>query len=331
MNSISSHLNRRQVLWLLGGLGGSLALHSCSAPSQSSKLILGTAPWPGYSGLYTALGKGLFKAEGVDVEEVFFQSASEVNVAFLAGRTEISTATSGDAIEMSQKDPTIRIIYVMDYSDGSDGIIGRGIKSPQDLKGKSVARENLLFENVLLRAYLAKGGLTEKDINIKDLSAADGATAFAAKQVDVAVSYEPWMTKAAKEGGGEVLFTTKGTNLIADVILTRQKTIETRKDELLAYLRAVSKGVELVKSGDAEAIALTAGKLNVSKEEAKEQMSGVKIMDINDNKTMTFNPTHPTNVLKNIELTMQTAVDTKLIEKPMAIDSLYNDSLVMSL
>jgi hypothetical protein len=87
----------------------------------------------------------------------------------------------------------------------------------------------------------------------------------------------------------------------------------------------------MVRSGNAEAIELTAGKLNVSKEEAKEQMSGVKIMDINDNKTMTFNPTHPTNVLKNFELTMQTAVDTKLIEQPMAIDSLYDASLVMAL
>jgi NitT/TauT family transport system substrate-binding protein len=331
MSSISSRLNRRQVLWLLGGLGGSIALHSCSASSQSRKLLSGSSPWPGSSGQYTALGKGLFKAEGVDVEGVFFQSATEVNVAFLADRVDVSVATSGDAIEMIQKDPTVQIIYVLDYSDGSDGIVGRGIKRPQDLKGKSVARENLLFENVLLRAYLEKGGLTEKDISIKDMSAADAAAAFAAKQVDVAVSYEPWMTKAAKEGGGEVLFTTKGTNLIADVLVTRKKTIETRKDELLAFLRAISKGVELVRAGDAEAIALTAGKLNVSNEEAKEQMSGVKIMDINDNKTMTFNPSHPTNVLKNIELTMKTAVDMKLIEKPMAIDSLYDDSLVMSL
>jgi NitT/TauT family transport system substrate-binding protein len=157
MSSISSSLNRRQVLWLLGGLTGSLALHSCSAASSSSKLTVGTNPWPGISGQYTAMGKNLFKEEGVEVEETFFQSQTEANTAFLAGKTEVSFATSGDAIEMTHKDPTIRFIYVVDYSDGSDGIIARGIKSPQDLKGKSLARENLLFENVLLRAYLAKG------------------------------------------------------------------------------------------------------------------------------------------------------------------------------
>jgi NitT/TauT family transport system substrate-binding protein len=331
MSSISSCMNRRQALWLLGGLTGSLALHACSSSSPSRKLTSGVNPWPGYAGHYAALGKGLFKAEGLEVEEVFFQSASESITAFLAGRLDVSMTTSGDAIEMTHKDPTIRMIYVVDYSDGSDGIIGRGIKSPKDLKGKTLARENLLFENVLLRAYLAKGGLTEKDIVIKDLSAADAASAFAAKQVEVAVSYEPWMTKAAKEGGGEVIFTTKDTNLIADVVVTRQKMIETRRDDLLAYLRALSQGAQLANSGDAAAIELTAGKLNVSKEETKEQMSGVKILDINDNKTMAFNPSNPNNVMKNFELTLQTAVDMKLIEKPLDIKALYDNSLVMAL
>jgi NitT/TauT family transport system substrate-binding protein len=331
MNSIPSRFNRRQALWLMGGLASSLTLHACSASSQSRKLIVGTNPWPGYAGHYTAVGKNLFKAEGVDVEEVFFQSASETNTGFLAARTDVAFATSGDAIEMIHKDPTIRIIYVVDYSDGADGIIGRGIKSPKDLKGKSLARENLLFENVLLRAYLEKGGLTEKDLDLKDMSAADAATAFAAKQVDVAVSYEPWMTKAAKAGGGEVLFTTKGTNLIADVLVARQKTIETRKDELLAYIKAMDKGSKLVHAGDEEAIALSAGKLNVTKEETKEQIKGVRIMDLNDNKTMTFNPSNPNNVLKNLELTVQTAVDMKLLEKAIDVKTLYDDSLVMAL
>ena len=98
---------------------------------------------------------------------------------------------------MIHKDPTIRIIYVVDYSNGSDGIIGRDINSPADLKGKTVGRENLLFEKVLLRAYLEKGGLTEADIVIKDLTAADAATAFAAKRVLVVGSCTyPFVTSA---------------------------------------------------------------------------------------------------------------------------------------
>jgi NitT/TauT family transport system substrate-binding protein len=330
MGSISSNLNRRQALWLLTGLAGSMALHACSSAPATGALKSGIPPWPGYAGFYVASGKEGFEAEGTAVEGVFFQSATEGNTAFLAGKTDLSFLTAGDAIEMTHKDPTIRMIYVVDYSNGSDGIMGRGIKRPQDLKGKTLARENLLFENVLLRAYLAKGGLTEKDLEIKDMAAADAATAFAAKQVDAAVSYEPWMSKAAKEGGGELIFTTENTNL-ADVIVTRLKTIEERREDLLAYLRAIDKGVQLANAGDAGAIDLVAAKLSVSPEETKAQMSGVKILGINDNKTMAFNPGHENNVLKNFELTMATALDMKLIDKPLEISALYDDSLVKSL
>lgn len=334
--SRSYSLNRRRALWLMGGLVGGVALHGCSQTATSSSsaskpLITGYTPWPGYAGKYLALKKGFFKEEGLEVQDIFFQSASENITGFLAGKTELIWTTSGDAIECVKKDPSVRMIYVVDYSNGSDGIIGRGIKSPADLKGKTIARENLLFENVLLRAYLAKGGLTEQDVEIKDMTAGDSAAAFAAGRVDAAVTYEPWMTKAAKEGNGEVIFSTKDTNLIADMLATRQSVIETRKADLQAYIRAIDKAVKLVNAGDAEAVAATAEKLGVTPEEAKTQISGVKIFDVEMNKNLGFNTSNSNNVMKNFELNVDTAYGMKLISEKFKLESLYDDSIVKSL
>lgn len=307
---------------------------SPSSPSPASTspqvLISGINPWPGYSGHYVALQKDFFGQEGIKVQETFFQSASETITAFLAGKVDIGWTTSGDAVQMISKDPSIRMFFVVDYSDGSDGILGRNIKSPKDMKGKTVARENILFENILLRSYLEKGGLSEKDVVLKDLTAADAASAFAAKRVDAAVSYEPWLTKAAQQGGGEIIFTTKGTNLIADVLVVRQKLIESRRADLQAYLRAIDKGVKLVNSGDEEAIKIVAQKLGVSPEEAKEQIAGVKIFDLDGNKSIAFNLNHPNNAMKNFELTAKGAYDFKIVPKPLELKSLYDDSIVKS-
>jgi NitT/TauT family transport system substrate-binding protein len=335
MSRTANQISRRYLLQLMGGVAGSIALHGCTqgagSSSGSAPLISIANPWPGYGGHYVALKKDLFKGAGVEVQELFFQSASEGLTAFLAGKADVAWLTSGDAVQAAAQDPTVRIIYVVDYSNGSDGIIGRGIKSPADLKGKKVARENLLFENVLLRAYLEKGGLTEADIQIQDMTAADGATAFAAKQVDVAVTYEPWMTKAAKQGGGEVVFTTKDTNLIVDVVATRQKVITSRKADLQAYLKAIDQGVKLVTSGDAEAIKIVADKLGgISVDETKEQIAGVKIFDIEMNKSIGFNPTNANNLLKNLELTVQVGKDMKLVGD-MKLEDLYDSSIVMGL
>jgi NitT/TauT family transport system substrate-binding protein len=334
MNRATNLLSRRHALWLMGGLAGGLTLHSCTqstaTPSGTGPLLSGVNPWPGYAGHYVALKKDFFKEAGINVQEVYFQSASETITATLASKVDVAWLTSGDAIQAFQKDPTLRMIFVVDYSNGSDGIIGRGIKSPADLKGKTVARENVLFENVLLQAYLAKGGLTEADITLKDMTAADAATAFAAKQVDVAVTYEPWMTKASKQGGGEIIFTTKDTNLIADVIVTRQTVIESRRAELQAYLKAIDKAVKLVNKRDTEALKIVAEKLAVSVEEAKAQLAGVKIFDIEMNQSMGFNPSNAKNVMKNFELNVKSGKEMKIVGETK-LEDLYDDLIVKSL
>lgn len=296
--------------------------------SPSQPLVSATNNWVGYSGHHVAVGKDLFTQAGLKVQDLFFQSASEEITAFLAGKVDIGWFTSGDAIQMVAKDPSIKMIYLVDYSNGSDGIIGKNIKSPQDARGKTIARENILFEKVLLQAYLQKGGLTEKDVVIKDLASADAATAFATKQVDMAVTYEPYMTRAAKQGGGEVIFSTKDTNLIADVIAVHDKLLQTRQTDLQAYLGAVDKAVKLLNANDPEALKLSGDKLGISAEEVKEQMSGVKLFDLDSNKSVGFDKSNAQSLIGNLDLTAKAAYEFKIVPQPLQVESLYDDSVV---
>lgn len=337
---------RRQALWLLTGATSGLVLHGCAQKTGSSSnsssssaqgsnspqtLAIGINAWPGYAGHYVAMEKDFFKPEGVDVQETFFQDGSSALTAFLAGKVDLSWNTSGDAVQLVDKDPSIKIIKLVDYSNGSDGIVGRGITKPQDLKGKKIARENLLFENILLQSYLEKGGLTLKDVTLIDATAADSATAFISKQVDAAVTYEPYMTKAANAGGGTVIFSSKGTNLIADIIVTREKIIQEKKAAILAYLRAVDKAVKLTNKGDEETLKIVGKKLGVSAKEAKEQIAGVKVFDIDGDKKTGFNPSDPNNLMESLKYTVKVGTELKVISKPIDVSKLYDDSLIKSL
>jgi NitT/TauT family transport system substrate-binding protein len=285
----------------------------------------------GYSGHHVAVGKNFFSEQGLKVQDLFFQSASEEITAFLAGKVDLGWFTSGDAIQMIAKDPSIKMIYLVDYSNGSDGILGRGIKSPQDAKGKTVGRENILFERVLLQAYLQKAGLTEKDVVIKDLAAADAAAAFAAKKVDIAVSYEPYLSKAAKQGEGEVIFSTKNTNLIADVVVARDRIIQSRKADLQAYFRAVDKAVDLLNAGDAEGLKISGAKLGITGDEVKEQLLGAKLFDLEGNKSVAFNKDNSNSLIGNLELTAKGANEFKIVSQPLKVETLYDDSIVQSM
>lgn len=306
--------------------------NASSTPAASSQPIAsGLNNWVGYSSHYVATKQEFFTQEGLNVQELFFQSASEEITAMLAGKLDIAWLTSGDAIQAAAKDPSLKIVYLVDYSNGADGIIGRDIATAKDAKGKSIARENVLFEKVLLQAYLKQAGLTEADLKIKDMTAAESATAFATKQVDLAVTYEPFLTKNAKLGGGNIVFSTKDTNLIADVLVVRDKFVQTRSKDLQAYFRAVDKAVKLVNAADPEALKIASGKMGVTAAEVKEQLSGVKLFDLATNKAMAFDKSNPKSLIGNLELTAKAAAEFKIIPQLLKPESLYDDSIVKSL
>ncbi|MCU0550199.1 MAG: ABC transporter substrate-binding protein [Leptolyngbya sp. Prado105] len=307
------------------------ASNNTATNTATQPLSVSTNSWSGYSGHHVAVKKEFYKQAGLNIEDTLFQSNTEQITAFLSGKTDLAWLTAGDVIQMAGKDPNLRIIFLCDYSNGADGILGRGIKTASDLKGKTLAHENVLFQKVLLRAYLEKGGLTEKDITIRDMPAPDAATAFSAKRVDAAVTYEPFLTKAAKEGGGEIIFSSRGTNLIADVVVTRPAVIASRRNDLIAFLKAADQGIKLLKAGDADAIAVASARIGIKPEELREQLTGITLFDIEGNQSIGFNPAHENNAIKSFELVAKAAYDFKFTPQRLDVKSLYDDSLVKSL
>jgi NitT/TauT family transport system substrate-binding protein len=306
---------------------------SSSAPvATSAPLTSGTVDWIGYSGYYVALKQGLFAQAGLNNKDVVLKSPTDLITALLAKQIDIAWMTSADAILTSAQDPSLKIVYLVDYSDGADGILGRNITTPRDLRGKVLARENLLAGKLLLQTYLKQGKLTESDLKIKELDFAAAATAFASKQVDLAVTFEPFLTKSAKQGGGKVIFSTKGTNLIADVLVVREKLLQTRKQEIQTYIKIIDKAVKLVNAGDLAALKIVGDKMGgVTVADVQEQLKGVKVFDLASNKAIGFEKSNPNSLIGNLDLTAKAAVDFKMIPKPIKIESLYDDSIVKSL
>jgi NitT/TauT family transport system substrate-binding protein len=332
------HLRKKWVtlllcvgLFILSGLGVVACNPQSTTQTAAKTLTVGVSPWPGYAGHYVAMAKDLFKAEGVTVKEVFFPNQGDSDTAFLSGKVDISWQGLPNAVLQMSRDPSIKVVFQGDYSNGSDGIIGRNIKKPEDLKGQKVAREEILFEELLLRKYLEKMGLSPDDVSRINLTAADAAAAFTAGKVNVAITFEPWMTKAAKEGKGEVVFSTKDTNIIPDGIVVRDELIQKHKTELLAYVKAIGKAVDLIRKNTPDTTEIIAKSLSITTAEVPEQMGGVKLYDAAMNKSITFNRQDPMNLFTSLEAASKTAQEMKLIPKPVDINAAMNDSIVTAL
>ncbi|WP_347277236.1 ABC transporter substrate-binding protein [Leptolyngbya sp. FACHB-671] len=141
-------VSRRLVLIALAALLWVVACSPQSTPPDSATqpLRTGTGIYPGNAGHYVAADQGFFNEEGVNVENFVFQNLGDGITAFLTNKVDVLWASSSDAVQMSNEDPSVKIFYLISYSDGGDGILGRNVNRPEDLRGKTIAREDLLFE-----------------------------------------------------------------------------------------------------------------------------------------------------------------------------------------
>jgi NitT/TauT family transport system substrate-binding protein len=334
-------MDRRTVLKGVGLFSAGLVLPSLStscnsrqtaiSSSTATPLIVGVQPWIGFRGHYVATAKNLFAPEGVAVKEEFFQVATDTNTALASGKVDLAWIGGPDLLTLVAQSPSLRIIMVSDYSNGADGIIGRNISKPEQLRGKKVAREDAPYAIVFLGEYLKRGGLTEKDVEVTPLSASDAVAAFASGKIDAATTYEPWLSKAAQEAQADIIFTSKGTNIIPIVLATRTEVIESRRDDILKYLKSIDKAIAFADSNPEEAAEICAQKLGVTPKEIPAQLSGIVPFDIAGNKAGPFDANSPLNLKKSLESASQTIYQLGVISKPIDATTLIDDSLIKAL
>jgi NitT/TauT family transport system substrate-binding protein len=334
---------KSSALFGLGALGTSI-FSSCVQPNNNPStntttskglkpLRVGLLPWLGWEGLYLADVKKLFVAEGIEVQQTMFKSITEINDALLAGKLDLAGIGGADIFGLNARVPNIKIIMVTDYSGEVDGILSSNkILKPEDLKGKKFAVEDTSYELVFLGEFLKRGGLTEKDVQLVLMPGEEGAKAFMAGKVDAVVTYDPFITTALKmRKDAKLLFSPKGTSVIANSIVAHGKVIEERRNDVLAYLRAIDKGNKFAKTNQKEANELTAKWLGLSVAEIVDQRSKIYTLDITENKIVAFNLSNSLSLESSLRSASKILLDSGRIKNIGDATTLIDSSLIKSL
>jgi len=295
-----------------------------TAASDYPTLIVGNSPWPGFVAQFVAEEKGYYAEEGVNIEENFFQVSTDVNTALLTGKLDVAWTGVPDMVVMANQEPSIRLIAVSDYSDGADGILAKDVNKPEDLLGKTIAWEELPLQSLLLEAYLKDTDITFADLDLKVMPAAEAATAFAAKRVDVAITFEPWLTTAVQEGEGEVVFSSVNTNLIAGGLVGKSAVLETHNKAVSAYFKALERGFQFYKDSPDEALAIVANKLNLDAEELPPIMEKVRLFAPSDHKAVVFNEQDALNIIDSIDFAAKVGKELDVVNDDVDPSTLYD-------
>ncbi|HEV2888760.1 MAG TPA: ABC transporter substrate-binding protein [Frankiaceae bacterium] len=201
----------------VAALGATSAACSTS-PSSASRggLRLGYFANVTHATALVGVERGTFAAKVGKLDTQVFNAGPAAVEAIFAGAIDATYIGPNPAINayVKSKGDAIRIISGA-TSGGAQLVVKPGIKSANDLRGKTLATPQLgNTQDVALRAWLASNGLKTDpqkggDVEIAPQENAQTLELFKSGQIAGAWVPEPWASRLVLDGGGEVLLDEK--------------------------------------------------------------------------------------------------------------------------
>ena len=132
------------------------------------------------------------------------------------------------------------------------------------------------------------------DIKPIVMDADKAGAAFIAKQVEVAVTWEPWLTKATEMADGHILIDSKDkSGDIEDVLFMREEVINNRYKDIIALIKGWYQAVEFVESNPEEAKSIIGRAFGLSEEDVALLLPKVRYEGKQHNKEAFGTPDKP--------------------------------------
>lgn len=255
---------------------------------QGETLKIGYSDWPGYTVLEVAKQKGWFKEAGLDVELAWFDYLPSLD-AFSAGKIDGVCVVATDALVNGANGAKSKIIALLDYSDGSDMIVGKpGINSIKDLKGQKVGVEVTLVEHLLLLRALEANGMKQSDVEIVTTPTNDTPQVLASGKVAAVGAWYPVSSQALKQvAGSKKLYTSsEAKGLIYDVLAVNPTSFAKHKEDWAKVVKIYYKCVDYILDPKTkeDAVKIMAAKVGADAAEYSTNVPGTHFLTVKEAK-----------------------------------------------
>jgi NitT/TauT family transport system substrate-binding protein len=270
-----------------GGGGASTGGESTAASgTKAAPIKLAFSTWNGYIGLVVGVKEGFFDKAGVHVDYTVIEDPVQRFNAFKAGSLNAIATTVDTFSRTYAKGIQSVMVLGLDASVGGDGIVAKkDITSVEQLKGQTVAVSQGSTSQWLLAYVLDQHGLSLDDVKQTDLTSGDAGAAFVAGRVPVAVTWEPWLSRAEQNPDGHVLASTKQyPDIITDEVAFSPDFVKEHPDSIRAFLKGYAMAVDFLKSNQDQAFADVTDYLGQKPDDIKAVMETVPIWSIDDSK-----------------------------------------------
>lgn len=242
--------------------GGGTADSGTDGADQTSQetITLNVAYMPNYGSLWsvmTAIEKGYFEEEGIEVKLTEFQDGPNIISAMESGSIDIGYIGQGAHKLCIEGNATI---FALSHISNGDAVIGGpGVTSIEDLAGKTVAYSSGTSSQDILETALSSAGMTMDDIQATDMAAENIPTAIISGSVDAAATWSPGTLTILDEVEGATKLcdnmTFKDTTVSLASWICTPSYAEDNRDTLVKFTRALFKGMDYAADENYEEVA----------------------------------------------------------------------------
>jgi len=271
------------VAVMAGVMLSSAGLISCS--SKKPAIRIASNIWPGYEFLFLARELKYLNEDVVRMVEL--PSASVCLEALSAGTVEGAALTLDEVLTAQAEGLDLKVVAVLDVSMGADVILAHsGIKTLQDLKGKTVGVEKSAVGAVMLYSALEKAKLKISDIKIKQMNVNRHRDAYLSGNVDALVTFEPVISQLSKSNSTKLFTSADIPGRIVDVIAVRAEVLDSNPEAVKELVAAHFKALEKFQSAPKVMSVIMASRLKVKPNEVAELYTDIELPDVSANRDL---------------------------------------------
>jgi NitT/TauT family transport system substrate-binding protein len=298
-------------------------LASCT--KAEPPLRVGANVWPGYETLYLARSLGYY--DNTPIRLVDYPSGTEEVRAYRNGEIEAAGISIDQALVLAATNPDVKIVVVMDFSNGGDVILGKPeIPNLQGLKNRPVGVESTALGAFIITRALEQKGMSPKDIKIVSLGVSEHERAFKDGKVDAVVTFGYARTKLLAVGAKQLFDSSQIPGEIVDVLIVRDDVINKQPKALQALVDGRFRALDYLTKNPQDAASRMAPRTGVTPEQFLESLKGLSSPSLQENQKL-LGKTDP-SLLNGVKRLSQVMLENKLLPKAVNPAPLLDDRLV---
>jgi NitT/TauT family transport system substrate-binding protein len=246
-------MKRKAILALVVLLGAAaLAAAQSQKPLRPFTFILDFLPYGEYTPYFTALDKGWYREEGLDVKILRGAGSGDTVKRIAVGQGEAGSADFS-ALTAARSNEDVKVKAIAAYFRRPPHSIfvraDSGINSPKDLEGKTLSITPGNSHQILFPLFAQLAGFRADSVKWVTMDGAAMGPALITGRVDAApffANHEARLQKQAKQQGTSlkrISFADFGLDMYSLVIFAREESIAKDADLLRAFLRATARGM----------------------------------------------------------------------------------------